>query len=543
MELLEDRRLLSTDLLVGPLPFGYPSVFSPMAQRQPAMDVQDGEMLFLAAGPHPSQMLLEAPHNVDAADTTNTEWIQPGGNLGLNLTGAGYTVGVWEAGNGLIRDTHQEFGGRVTVVDTGSVTSHGTHVAGTIGGAGIVASAEGMATQVDIRSRTSTDDYAEMAADASLIDVSNHSYGLTLGWVVTAAGSAPGGGVTTPSGSVDVWWEDRSSFSVESPHFGKYTADSQDLDAVLHGNPDLLSVWSAGNDRDDLFTDASTTGDYVTYFSSDPGSIGWSGAGWYLVPNSGSTSAPAGDGNGGTGYDTLASDQVAKNSLVVGAVSDVTIDPYTSGSITATTFSSYGPTDDGRIKPDVVGNGASLYSADSISDTAYTWKSGTSMSAPNVAGTSVLLIERYEDLFGTTPQSATTKALLIHTAADAGTTGPDYAYGWGLVDGAAAARFLESAAHTPDSWLFMEEGTYSGTELTWTVDAHTRRPVEGDNRMDRPGRSNTHRRRIRRSGLRIGERPGSLDNGPRRPLPALDLGRCQSHQSSGENRCQPCRQR
>jgi hypothetical protein len=109
--------------------------------------------------------------------------------------------------------------------------------------------------------------------------------------------------------------------------------------------------------------------------------------GWYLVANAGATVAPPGDGNGGTGYDTLSTQQTAKNSLVVGSVLDVLNDPYTSGDIVTSVFSSYGPTDDGRVKPDVVGNGQGLFSTFSGSNTAYGNMSGTSMAAPNVTGT------------------------------------------------------------------------------------------------------------------------------------------------------------
>ena len=207
-----------------------------------------------------------------------------------------------------------------------------------------------------------------MDADAALIDVSNHSYGLIAGWVVYPAAAF---GFSTPTGLVDVWWEDRFQYSTESTAFGKYDDSARELDQVLFDNADLLSVWSAGNDRNDAFSSASGNGTYVTWFSGDPGGIGWSGAGWYLVPNSGASSAPGGDGNAGTGYDSLSLTKNAKNALIVGAVNDVTSDPYTSAQIVTASFSSYGPTDDGRVKPDVVGNGVSLLSSVATSDTAY----------------------------------------------------------------------------------------------------------------------------------------------------------------------------
>lgn len=400
------------------------------------------QMYFLASGPHPEQLRLDAPTNVDAADTTNTENLKLGGGLGLNLTGAGYTVGVWEAG-GRIRETHQEFGTRVTVVDGVATTAHATHVAGTIAASGVDPNAEGMATQVLLRSYDSANDLTEMSADANLMVASNHSYGLRTGWTVETTAFVNtqfGTSIATTSNNVDVWWADFSTVT-EDPDFGKYDADARGLDEVLFDNPYLLSVWSAGNDRNDAYSNASTDNNYVAFFSADPGGIGFTVAGWYLAPAGGATPPPQPDG-GATGFDTLSPDQTAKNSLVVGAVNDVTADPYTSADITISVFSSYGPTDDGRIKPDVVGNGVNLYSADDDSDTDYTTMSGTSMAAPNVTGTATLLIEHHENLFGFAPRSATTKGLLIHTASDAGNAGPDYSFGWGLVNAAAAAEFL-----------------------------------------------------------------------------------------------------
>lgn len=86
------------------------------------------------------------------------------------------------------------------------------------------------------------------------------------------------------------------------------------------------------------------------------------------------------------------------------------------------------------------------------------------MAAPNVTGSAALLVEHYRNLFnGDTPRSATTKGLLIHTAFDAGRPGPDYEYGWGVVDAAAAANFLTDADASVSRSL-LQESTYSGSE-------------------------------------------------------------------------------
>ncbi|MBM3889238.1 MAG: hypothetical protein FJ388_08945, partial [Verrucomicrobia bacterium] len=120
---------------------------------------------FLGASVAPDQLRINRSANVNAADTTNADQLRSGGGLGLNLTGAGVTVGVWDGG--AVRSTHQEFGGRVTVVDAVGNSDHATHVAGTVGASGVAAAARGMATSVSIRSRDWNNDTTEMNADAS----------------------------------------------------------------------------------------------------------------------------------------------------------------------------------------------------------------------------------------------------------------------------------------------------------------------------------------------------------------------------------------
>jgi len=143
-------------------------------------EVEPG-VFFLGTGPSPEELDLPIPLNEDAADTTNADQLRPGGSLGLNLNGSGLTVGVWDGG--WIRDSHQEFGGRVTRGDdAGSFNNHATHVGGTIGATGLDPDARGMANGVNIISYDFNNDLEELAAAASQIDVSNHSYGINAGW-------------------------------------------------------------------------------------------------------------------------------------------------------------------------------------------------------------------------------------------------------------------------------------------------------------------------------------------------------------------------
>ena len=427
--------------------------------------------------------------NSHAADTTNTEELWLGRSLGLNLTGSDYSAGIWDGGP--IRETHDEFGERVVLQadvlatlqqDPDAYSDHATHVAGTLGAAGIDPAATGMAQGVSILSFDYEDSLTELASYASTLAVSNHSYGSVEGWHGWARlindPYDPDDDTVVP-----IWAENRAEHN-EDPDFGKYNqAVSAEVDSVLSTNPGHLAVWSAGNDRDDTrfasqelideWEGQGLTWDpthYAAYFTGYPGLV--------LIPV-GHPVYPAPDADGAIddGYDTLGTWATAKNNLVVGAVADTLNDPYYTNDVNMSDFSSWGATDDGRIKCDVVANGVALHSSVAESDSAYDgdpgigdeheW-SGTSMAAPNVTGTAALLIEHYEDLFGDRPLAATTKGLLLHTAFDAGNTGPDYSYGWGLVDAAAAANLLTDAAgDAPSSWV--AESTYAGTTYDWTL--------------------------------------------------------------------------
>ncbi len=112
-------------------------------------------------------------------------------------------------------------------------------------------------------------------------------------------------------------------------------------------------------------------------------------------------------------------------------------------------FSSWGPADDGRIKPDISTNGVGLYSADDVSNTAYQSLSGTSMASPSAAGSLILLQEHFENLNGSGNfmRASTLKAVAIHTADEAGpNNGPDYMFGWGLMNTKSAADVISDDA-------------------------------------------------------------------------------------------------
>ncbi len=128
--------------------------------------------------------------------------------------------------------------------------------------------------------------------------------------------------------------------------------------------------------------------------------------------------------------------QTGKNVLTVGSINTTT---YVNAAL-----SSRGPVRDGRIKPEIVAKGENNFSTLPVNIYGFN-SGGTSMAAPVVTGAIALLQERYKQLnSGSTANSALMKALLCNTANDLGNIGPDYAYGFGMVNVRKAVESLEA---------------------------------------------------------------------------------------------------
>lgn len=123
-------------------------------------------------------------------------------------------------------------------------------------------------------------------------------------------------------------------------------------------------------------------------------------------------------GNSGPSSGTLSAPADAHDILSVGAV-DV-------NNVIAS-FSSRGPTYDGRIKPEVVARGVTTSAAVNSSDVGYGTANGTSLSTPLVAGAAVLLVQAHPEF---SPQMI--RQALMETADRAGA--PGNTFGWGLID-------------------------------------------------------------------------------------------------------------
>lgn len=157
------------------------------------------------------------------------------------------------------------------------------------------------------------------------------------------------------------------------------------------------------------------------------------------------------------GYNLLLGIPLAKNGIAVAAVKQV--DEYTGPwDVILADFSSWGGGQDGRIKPDISAKGYLTYSAESVLDngsSTYGSRSGTSMAAPAVTGALMLLQQYYEEQKTSFMKSSSLRALMINTAQEAGPTpGPDYKFGWGLMNTAAAAKLIEQ---TPQTAHIIEE--------------------------------------------------------------------------------------
>ncbi len=314
----------------------------------------------------------------------------------INIEGNGVILGMWDTNE--VDDAHHDLAGRVVygeVPRTFTPWEHSTHVACTMAGNGTVNPARmGHAPQAptivsfdflgDIAGET------EQGIEDHNLVVINNSWNWPVGWRFS-------GGA----------WVYNNDFGL----FGDYVAEASDFDELVRSEG-VVIVQAAGNDRDDPADGSDTP----------------------------ARPADADQGTGNGGYDTIAPPASGKNIISVGAINDTNSAMYAE--------SNWGPTDDGRIKPDVVAPGVGINSCDDDPDDGYTTYWGTSMAAPAVSGIAGLLIQTYRDeFFGDvdseqTPLPSTIKALLIHSAQDLGNPGPDYQFGWGGVDAIAAYELM-----------------------------------------------------------------------------------------------------
>lgn len=190
-----------------------------------------------------------------------------------------------------------------------------------------------------------------------------------------------------------------------------YSNRSRETDIVLNNFPFHLHCHSAGNDQ------TSCTG------------------GWSTITSSGKS---------------------AKNNILVAAVTATDV---------MTGFSSFGPVQDGRVKPEISSFGSNVWST--VPNNSYGFNSGTSMATPGVSGSVALLVERYKQLNANIlPPSALIKNIVLNGADDLGNPGPDYKFGYGRINALRAVRFLEE-----NRYVLNNITTGSSNDISITVPA------------------------------------------------------------------------
>lgn len=213
-----------------------------------------------------------------------------------------------------------------------------------------------------------------------------------------------------------------SAGSLPTYYFGQYNSQSAEIDDLAFTFPNYLIVKAAGNDRNDLTINQ--------------------------VVNKG-------------GYDLLTGYATAKNALTVGAVNQVN-NYIDENSVIMSDFSNWGPTDDGRIKPDICAKGVNVNSCISTSDVAYAIYQGTSMATPAITGMVLLLQQCNNTLYSSYLRAASIKGLITHSARECGVSlGPDYQYGWGLADALTAANIIRDKTNSS----VLEEKTLQQSEI------------------------------------------------------------------------------
>lgn len=309
--------------------------------------------------------------NFTNAATGNPTVVNPTGSTGLALSGTGEVLRQWEAGGGA-RTAHGWLGGRVLQVDAGDLNGdgildfnddpHATEV-----GSQMIAAPLPLLFQVgsevwdlgsqfrgiaygatlrsfylnDITSEIPTEAAGDLANSVPPMVFGNFSFGTAAGWLNF--------GVSSPEWH---WFGPTASTSTEDYKFGAYLGSTlsdirpQTIDTITQDAPTSLLVFAAGNDG-----------------NQGPGTA----PGTYFIGAGTTTTSTAVrdflDGDDG-GYDSLSPTGVAKNTLTVGSVRDFPYDGNAPSGVDVSTspilssFSSFGPSDDGRIKPEVVAPGS-----------------------------------------------------------------------------------------------------------------------------------------------------------------------------------------
>jgi hypothetical protein len=320
-----------------------------------------------------------------------------------DLDGSGVAVMIFDSGTA--DASHPDFGGRLTPRDLAIAVDHSTHVAGTIGGDGASSGGlyRGMAPGVIMESFGFEPSFDDLFLYSNPGDIErDYRDGLALSVAVVSNSL----GTNTCA----------NFFPCEIS--GDYGVTANLLDTIVTGGlgRPLTVVFAAGNER---------------------GNIGECATGHCCRCIAEGVHSPE-------GYRSVAPPAAAKNTLVVGAVN--------SDDDSATYFSSWGPTDDGRLKPDISAPGCQNDGDGGVTSTVvgggYNAFCGTSMATPTTTGVIALVLQDYRAQFPgrQDPLPSTVKMLLAHNAVDVGPAGPDYQTGYGSIRAVDTIEFLRTAS-------------------------------------------------------------------------------------------------
>ena len=299
----------------------------------------------------------------------------------LGYTGAGVTVSVADSGldSGDTNAMHPDIAGRVTglfyyggLEDAADEHSHGTHCAGIIAGNGATGEVDDNGFLFGLGVAPGANLIGQRLFDA----LGGYTYTNASFEQLTRDAKLAGADIGSNS-----WGDDTQ---------GRYDLSAMEFDGLVR---DAVSDTFAAGDQP-----------YILEFSA---------------------------GNAGPGERTIGSPAVAKNVIATGACQNNRPDllVYGDGPDAMADFSSRGPCEDGRIKPDITAPGtwiASLRSVYADDNNAwgeispnYMYQGGTSQAGPHASGAAAVFVQYWRSTHtNATPSPALVKAALINSATD-----------------------------------------------------------------------------------------------------------------------------
>lgn len=330
------------------------------------------------------------------------------------LYGAGQTIGVCDTGldqgvtiPGSLHDDFEDGAGgsRVTAIfdrvgdGADDVNSgHGTHVAGSVLGNGLLSGSNPSVNFYPVSCFAGTSPKANLVFQAVEENATGSLSGIPTD-LNELFSQARGAGADLHTNS---WGSDAG---------GMYTTFSEDVDEYMWNYPGFLILFAAGN----YGIDKDGDGVIDLYSLGSPAT----------AKNCLTVGASEGNRPFGAGYDFQWGTGIWANYY---SASPILSDHVSNDPKGMAAFSSRGPTLDGRYKPDLVAPGTNILSTHStlasgsgwgVYDSNYIWNGGTSMATPLTAGAAALMREYLMEAKGfTNPSAALVKAALLAGADD-----------------------------------------------------------------------------------------------------------------------------